>query len=806
MLPAGEVDVRVLKWLFGLLALLAVIGAALWFALPHLNRVTTHGVARVAGLAAPVEVLRDGKGMPYIFAKSLDDGFFAQGFVTAQDRMFQMELTRRTALGRLSEVAGEALPMDQRVRTLGINRLADKQAALLKGDSLRMFQRYTDGVNAFMAQNELPLELKVMGIDPEPWRINDSLAVYFFMSFMTSANLQTEVINQLLVDRLGPEKAAGLFPININPDTPQTGFAAAPATAGGTRLGLDPGLASALLNREGGLRLGSNAWVVGPQGSPNGKPVLCGDPHLDNRMLPGNFHAFGMFLPDRRAVGVMVPGIPGMVIGRTDRVAVAVTNSYGDAQDLYLEVPDPGNPDRYLEGDRSLPMEKLVETILVKDSDAPNGLRKEHLVVRLTRRGPIVSDLLPKPGGKRLLSLRWAPAENLGPEVGIRRLFEANSAQEVRQAAGNLHTLMLNIVYADVEGNIGWQPSGRLPMRSHGGQMLPTPVDGQGDNWTGWIAADEMPQIFNPAKGWVGSANHYAVPAGYPLYYSTYAAPGHRYRRIRELLSAPGIKKVDDHWTYQRDQKNLMAASLAPVMARVLASADDTKALAGILSAWDHVDRPEAAAPAVFQALFITLARLVFQDELGPELIDTYLSSWYHWEERFEKMVLAGESPWFDDVSTPDQKEGLADMILQAGRNILAQPPGGLSGDPAGWRWGDVHVLEMVSPLRRKGLGKSLLGSGPHPTGGSGDTLLRGLYDPNKPFAVQYSACLRMVADLGDPEKVIAVLAGGQVDRHFHPHRQDQLPAFLSGEKQYWWFSEKAVRSHAKAGLRLMPR
>ena len=166
--------------------------------------------------------------------------------------MFQMELTRRTALGRLSEVAAEALPMDRRVRTLGLNRLADKQAALLKGDSLRMFQRYADGVNAFMAQNELPLELKLMGIDPEPWRINDSLAVYFFMSFMTSANLQTEVINQLLVDRLGPERAAGLFPININPDAPQSPTA---AILHAERLGLDPALAAALLSREGGLRL-----------------------------------------------------------------------------------------------------------------------------------------------------------------------------------------------------------------------------------------------------------------------------------------------------------------------------------------------------------------------------------------------------------------------------------------------------------------------------------------------------------------------------------------------------------------------
>ena len=211
-------------------------------------------------------------------------------------------------------------------------------------------------------------------------------------------------------------------------------------------------------------------------------------------------------------------------------------------------------------------------------------MRKEHLVVRFTRRGPIVSDLFRTLGNKRLLSLRWAPAENLGPEVGIRRLFEARSAQEVREAAQQLHTLLLNIVFADVEGNIGWQPSGRLPIRSHGGQMLPTPVQGEADNWTGWITGEEMPQLFNPAKGWVGSANHYVVPAEYPYYYSTYAAPSHRYRRIRELLSAPGIKKVDDHWAYQRDQENLMAASLAPVMARALAKAPDTKALADILA------------------------------------------------------------------------------------------------------------------------------------------------------------------------------------------------------------------------------
>jgi penicillin amidase len=798
--------VRLLKWLAGILVVLAAIAAGIWFALPYLNGFTTDGRMSLAGLVKPVEVLRDAKGMPYIFAGDLDDAFFAQGFVTAQDRMFQMELTRRTAQGRLAELVGEALPMDRRVRTLGINRLADKQAKLLAGEPREMFQRYADGVNAFLQSGDgLPLEFKVMGIKPEPWRINDSLAVYFFMSFMTSANLQTEVINQMLVDKLGPEKAAGLFPININPDAVGAS-ATATAAVGAGRLGLSPALASALLSREGGLRLGSNSWVVGPQGSPNGKPVLCGDPHLDNRMLPGNFHAFGMFTPGRRAVGAMVPGIPGMVIGRTDRIAVAVTNSYGDAQDLYIEVPDPDDPNRYLEGNQSVPMTKTVETIRIKDSEAPGGYRQEHLVVRFTRRGPIVSDLFRTLGSRKLLSMRWAPAENLRADIGIRRLFESRSAQDVRESAGNLHSLMLNVVFADVEGNIGWQPSGRLPIRSRGGRMLPTPVTGQEDNWTGWIEAADMPQLFNPPKGWVGSANHYAVPDGYPFYYSTYAAPGHRYRRIRELLSTAGLKGVDEHWSYQRDQKNLMAVSLAPVMARALAKAADTKALADILSAWDHVDRADAAAPAIFQAIFITLPRLAFQDELGPKLTDTYLASWYHWEERFEKMVLAGDSAWFDDVSTPDQKESLEDLILRTGRKIMAHPPGGLSGDPAGWRWGDVHRLQMVSPIRRRGLGKSLLGTGEHPVGGSGDTLLRGLYDINKPFAVKYSACLRMVADLGDPEKVTAVLAGGQVDRHFHAHRQDQLKSFLSGEKMYWWFSEQAVRDHAVARLALVPR
>jgi penicillin amidase len=377
--------------------------------------------------------------------------------------------------------------------------------------------------------------------------------------------------------------------------------------------------------------------------------------------------------------------------------------------------------------------------------------------------------------------------------------------QEIRRALEDVNQVALNFAYADAEGNIGWQTTGRYPIRTQGEGLLPQVVKDSTDNWTGWIPWQDMPHAANPARGWLGTCNHLTVGRDYPYHYTTYASPSYRYRRLIQLMDAPGQKSVDDHWAFQRDTLNLMAKTIAPLMSRALSAHGDTQKMGQVLAAWDFNDAPDQAAPTVFQAVYREFARLVYADELGDDLARTMLDNWYFWQERLQKMVLENNSPWFDNVETANNKETRDDLFHQAALNASQNLAATWGADPAKWLWGKVHRHEFVSPIRPTGAGQDLLGGGSYPAAGSGATLYRGLYDFSKPYKVTVSASLRMVVDLADPDKIQAVLPGGVTGRQFDPHTTDQVQSFMDGHKRYWWFSDKAIKEHTQHTLTLSP-
>ena len=756
-----------MKWLkrllWGGLFLLIVI-VAFAFCLPYFNDYQSKGKLLLTGLKKPVTVKRDEKGMAFIYAENMHDAIMAQGFVTAQDRLFQMQVTRLLAQGRICELAGEkARPLDIRMRTIGLHRIAQKQAKMLDQGTRDFFQSYVDGVNAFIDQcpGDLPLEFKLAGIKPETWSVTDSLCILYYFGYSTSANLKTEIVTQMLIETVGPDKAAEILPVNINPDDPgdfgQTSIppldrpSAYSLKADENLLALIPDLP---------LRLGSNNWVVSHKLSPGLKPILASDPHLDTRILPGVLYPLGIITPEVRAVGVNVPGLPGMAIGRTGYISIAATNNYGDMQDLYVETVDTNSPDRYLEGKISLPFEIIEETLKIKDKEAPEGYREEKVKIRLTRRGPVVSDVLPGLETEKVITLRWAPVESMTPVIGLSDILTAKSTADLHEVLARLPMLCFNWVFADVKGNISYRASGKLPVRPRGDGTFPHQVTSGEDNWKGWIPQADMPHNDNPLRGWLGTCNHKTVTNDYPFYYSSYFAPSYRYRRLKELMKSPGPKTVDKHWQYQCDVKNLMAEKIASLMAKALLAHEDTREMGKILSNWSFMDEPDLAAPTIFQTTYINFARLVFEDELGPKVTTTMLNNWYFWEERLQQMVLTGSSEWFDDQNSSGKVETIDDLFHQAGQKAKAQLSARLGSDPNNWLWGKVHTLELVSPIRRKGLGKELLGSGPMPMGGSGETLYRGFYALDNPFAATICASLRMVADMADDDKIVAVLPG----------------------------------------------
>jgi len=760
-------------------------------------------------LDGPVSVIRDEKGMPYIHAEHMDDLIRAQGFVAAQDRLFLMEVTRLLAEGRISELAGEkARELDIRMRTIGFLRNAKKHLEMLAPEEKRFFQLYVDGVNAYIntRQASHPLEFKLAGIRPGLWEVEDSLAILYYMGWNSAANLKSEIVAQMLVEKLGREKAEDIFPLTINPEDP--GDAENKRwIASGKPLHLNlisDDILTGLIN-DGPLEIGSNNWAVAPGCSPNGKPVLANDPHLKSSILPGPWYPCGLITPDMRAVGVVIPGIPGIIIGRTEHVAMGVTNAYGDAQDLYIETIDPENGSRYLEGDTSIPFEVINETMKIKDADSETGFKEEAVTIRLTKRGPVVSHVMDGLETDKLLTVRWSAFEDMGPSMGLARILTSKNVYDVRNAIGDVKSIALNFVFADTQGNIGWQTSGSLPVREGGDGSVPHEVKNGTDNWTGRIPFNEMPSSINPEKGWIGTCNHKTVPADYPYYYSSHLSPSYRQKRLMQLLNAPGVKTVEDHWNFQRDTMNLMARDIAPVMAEALLPAEETADMGEVLSNWDYRDDITSAGPAVFQSVYREFAFLVFRDELGEKLAGIMLDNWYFWQERLGKMVAEGDSAWFDDVNTEDKTETMADLFRQAGLRAKEKAGDTLGGDPGSWTWGELHQMEFVSPIRRDGFGKGLLGAGSHPAPGSGETLYRGIYKFTDPFNVVMAASLRMVADLGDHDKILAVLPGGVSGRLFDPHNKDQVGPYMNGDKLYWWFSDRAIKDHRVSELVLVP-
>jgi len=660
-----------------------IAGIGLWLRAagqPH-----AEGRMQLAGLDAPVTVLRDGLGIPYIFAANTPDLLRAQGFVTAQHRLMQMELYRATWRGELAAIFGaRALPSDIRIRVLGIRRNGDRHATMLEPASRAYFERYADGINAYIAGHtaDHPLELSIAGLAPRPWSVADLVTLIHFIHYSHAANVKAEIVAQQLIDRLGSDRARELFPVPSNPDwsvgaTPRQ--AAVPHT-GEPTVDLDWNDVASGSETRHAMGLGSNNWAVAPTRTQSGKAMLANDPHLDNRILPGAWHPVGLFTPEIRAVGAALPGMPGILIGRTQHVAFGVTNAYGDVQDLYIESVDPADANRYLDAGRSVPFDAITETIRVKDGAAAGGYREQALTIRFTRRGPVISD---HPGlgpeGQKVVVLRSTDAEVLAPALGIEGLLTAPNAAAFDREVQKIDLMMFNFVFADDEGTIGHRASGAVPIR-----------------------------------------------AG-------------------------------------------------------------------------------AAAPLIYQELYREIALGTFADELGEPLANDMLSVWYFWQQRFDALVATPDSPWFDDVRTPDRRETLPDVIRAAAsraRNRLATTQG---VDPASWRWGKAHTLRFVSPLRRDGAGQELLGGFTVERSGSGETLDRGVYDFRAPYAVTFFASMQLVVDLGDPEKIEAVLAGGVNERHFQPHQNDQARLWAAGARQPWWFDRKQIEAHAQSRLILTP-
>ena len=764
------------------------------FWIKNINNFQRSGKFEITTNEGPIKIIRDENGIAYVLADNKADVIRGQGFVTAQDRLFQIEFYRALIKGEAAQLVGASmLQSDIKMRVLDLYGNAQRSFQYLDDETKQTLTWYCEGFNEYLrvAKDEFPIELSLLGIQPKPLNPTDIVSVTHFIDLFHSQNMDDEILSLNLSSRM--ENALELLPISINLDrTKPLNFNSDTISASfSSSIGIsnEQQLSATILPYP---KLGSNNWAISEGKSQSGKPILANDPHVDARVLPGTFYPIGLICPEFKAVGIATPGIPGLLSGRNEFVSFGVTNAYGDSQDLFIEETD---GDFYIQNGSKVPFKKRKEVILVKDS------ANVELEIRSTERGPIISDFpIFKIHTNDVVSLRWSLAVTKSNSLGFDQMLEATDVSSFRKALEGMDNMFFNYLIADVEGNIAHQSTGLVPIRTNYNGELPQ-LGNQEDTWNGFIPKNELPHMLNPKKGWVGTANHDTRPDDYPYYYSNHFSPYYRYQRLKEVFSADKKFDASELWDLIFDVKNMQAEKLAPIFVEALETEEQTEDIAEILSVWNKEDDINEVGASIYNVLYNELLYLLLNDELPDEIEDMFWENVYYWNQRVDSLMLSNHH-FIDNINTP-RKESLSDLIIMAGINTKQILTEKLGGNPTDWTWGKIHTVYFYSPIRREGLGSKLLGAELLPKQGSNQTLNRGAFVKSKEhkFETSWFSSFRMVADMNDREKLMGALSGGSSARIFHPYHKSQLEKWKTGEWIPYWFSKEKIIEHAQFEL-----
>ncbi|KQM84537.1 penicillin amidase [Agromyces sp. Leaf222] len=809
---------------------------------------TTSGRIDAPGLISPVSVYRDDAGIPQLVADNDHDLFYAQGFVHAQDRFWEMDFRRHVTAGRLAELFGESqVGTDTFIRTLNWRGIAEQEYSLIDASARAYYEAYAEGVNAYLATRsgaELSLEYAVLGLQnpgysPEPWTPVDSIAWLKAMAWDLRSNLGDEIDRALLSTTLPAEEVARLHP-GFDWSTAPTivdglPAASAPASTGAaTRLdGAEGGdtdagdtayvaaLTSlratldaipALLGPEGN-DIGSNSWVVSGALTESGMPLLANDPHL-GPTLPSIWAQMGLHCAELTddctfdTAGYTFSGLPGVIIGHNQRIAWGFTNLGPDVADLYLERV---TGDTYELDGEQVPLEVRQETIEVA------GGAPVTVDVRSTGRGPIVTGISSDfaavaetypaasgaPEGTTELSLQWTA---LTPGTTAQSIFAIDRARdwdEFRAAASQFDVPAQNLVYADTEGNIGYQAPGSVPIRKHGDGTLPQPGWTSDVGWAGEVAFDDLPNVLNPPRGYLVTANN-AVANGGPFLTADWDY-GYRAtaieRLLRERIDAGEKLTAEEFTRIQLDTSDANTAAFLPVIAELDLTGDAARG-AKLLADWNghaDADSPEAAYFAVF---WRTLLADMF--EALPEA--TRPTGGDRWFEVVGTLLEEPDASWWTNERLG--VTGRDAMLANALDEAWNEASGRMGGNPEAWRWGRLHTLTLTNQsFGTSGIApiEWLFNRGPYELGGGSSIVNATGWDATLGYGVDWVPSMRMVVDLGDLDASTWINLTGASGHAFHPNYTDQAPLWQHGETRTWPFSLEAVRHAAKDTLNLRP-
>jgi penicillin amidase len=797
-----------MRKLFRLLAFLAVLAAAIVLlgyvylrqSLPRLE-----GEIALAGIAAPVEILRDRYGVPHIFAASERDAQFALGFVHAQDRLWQLEMNRRVGAGRLAQALGPGgLETDRFMRTLGVRRAAQASHARLDQDARTMLDAYAAGVNAFVATEPvLPPEFLLLRIRPEPWLPVDSIAWLKMMAWDVGGNWRSELLRMRLARTLDTARIHEFLPPYPGDPIPAIrelkdvyeGLEREPPRIAAEEAGKETGFDS-------DSPAGSNSWAISGERSTSGKPLLANDPHLGLN-APSIWYLAHLNAPGLDVIGATLPGVPGVLLGRNDRIAWGFTNTGPDVQDLYLEKLDTAG--NYLTPLGARPFEVVTEPIEVK------GAATESLQVRISRHGPIVSDsvqsaLALTPRG-HAMALAWtALAEDDRTMQAAIRIGRSRSWQEFEAGLRHLHAPQQTVTYADVEGNIGFVAAGRVPVRKPENDLkglAPAPGWDARYDWTGYLPFEALPRSLNPAGGAIVSANQKMTPPGFPHHITYEWQAPYRARRAEELLLATPRQSLQSLARMQMDVVSQAARELLPHFLSTKPKDDAAREALKLLAAWDGSMAAARAEPLILTAWWRELAFMLYADELGSDFR-------HNWSPRapFVLGVLTRHPAWCDDVRT-SRVESCAELLSESLERALRDLRRRFGDDVRAWRWGDAHPAQhRHRPFSRNAWLARFFDIGV-PSPGDAYSLNVGRSDFNDetaPYANRYAAGYRAIYDLADPQGSLFIQSGGQSGNPLSPHYRAFAQPWARGEYIPMRTDRRTLEANGVQRLVLVPR
>ncbi len=766
---------RRLLIVLSLLLLILLVAAAGGYLYLRQSLPQTTGMLQLAGLNGTVEIVRDGDGVPHIFASTDHDAYFALGYVHAQDRMWQLEMSRRIGNGRLSEVLGDAtLDIDKFQRTMGYARIVRKSYEIIEDRSKMALHAYADGVNAWIGEGHvLPPEFLILGVKPEPWTVYDSLVWAKMMAWDLAGDYDLELLRAKLLAALGPERAAEILP-DYPKDAP-TILSQAMNSAVATRnsqfatrnlLTLASQLESTFTH--GGSEVGSNDWTIGGARTESGKPILADDPHL-GASIPSVWYLAEMQGDTLHSIGATFPGLPAIVIGHNESIAWGVTNLNPDVQDLYIEKINPTNPNQYEVNGQWQTMEIAEEPILVSGKAEPI-----QWAARWTRHGPLISDVNDT---TTPMSMRWtALAED---DTTIDAFIGINSAgnwEEFRNAMRRFVVPSQNFVYADTAGNIGYFGPGRIPIRKNGNGYLPVPGWNDDYEWTGWIPFDELPQTYNPPQAFVATANNKVVTDDYPYFISSDWSEPYRAQRITELIEtmSKGSERIslDDVAAIHGDQSSSEVQRTLPLLLKIAAKDERQQSALDLLTQWDRRSSLDSVAASIYEAWIIQLTKAMFEDDLRGDLYKEMAS---RANPVFVLNIL--EDPktngfWCDNVltATPESCEETLQSALDLALDDLTER---LGKDMTQWQWQKLHITQYPHRPFSEVSALKWLFHRTIPNGGNRYTVNVAPIRLTEPYLQYHVPSYRQIVDMSNLNNSRFILTTGQSGNLLSPHYDD---------------------------------